>query len=335
MKDKTILIILVIVLALIVLPNLGLFTVFDTQENLGRWSISSYNPSTKEITIPISLQAHSDGSFGVQNMHQLGTSIITNQQNCEEIGWSWRTTGIPYNGYPCYLNNPNWFDDKTYTHYIICTSTKPGSTVTGQYIPEDRPSWEPPLFNGFSIWFPNLKRSLDDVVTCQGKIIVKPKGECVLADDCEGKPHIAVPGQWECLNNNCVWVQEIQENITCDEFCQNLTPEPCIGIGSWGYSGVYPECGCEYTCEEENQTIIYFYQNYTIETTKIIYIYQDCKDIGCPTDYECQADGVCIKEEEMIKWYNQEIFLLGDFQVKLWMLGIAILFLLLLIPRRR
>lgn len=32
--------------------------------------------------------------------------------------------------------------------------------------------------------------------------------ECETAYDCEGKPHIAVPGEWECRSNKCVWVQK-------------------------------------------------------------------------------------------------------------------------------
>jgi len=134
----------------------------------------------------------------------------------------------------------------------------------------------------------------------------------------------------ECESN-------IEEIMTCEEFCQNLTHEPCTGTGYWNPTGTYPNCNCEYVCEEENQTIIYVYQNYTINETKIIYVEQDCHDIGCPAGYKCTEEGVCIQEQEqpdIIEFLNKEIFTIGEFEIKLWYLIVALLLLILLIPRK-
>lgn len=32
--------------------------------------------------------------------------------------------------------------------------------------------------------------------------------ECYVADDCEGKSHIDVPGYWACVSNTCIWQTE-------------------------------------------------------------------------------------------------------------------------------
>lgn len=49
----------------------------------------------------------------------------------------------------------------------------------------------------------------DTLAECQANIVVE---ECTTASDCEGKSHIAVPGYWECIDNNCIWKEDINGN---------------------------------------------------------------------------------------------------------------------------
>jgi len=47
-----------------------------------------------------------------------------------------------------------------------------------------------------------------------GKIILDEKpNECVTLQDCEGLLHIECEGNWQCENNKCLWVCQIEEPI--------------------------------------------------------------------------------------------------------------------------
>lgn len=176
---------LVIAVILIVISGYFLtttFTVFNTQENLGRWNIKYYDSSSKTAKIYIDMNVPYSGGLGVQNIYRLGTPAFTNKIDCESFGFNWKENpeDVLENGYRCVLRDENWLEDKTYVSNIRCSHTRPiGASDT--VFDSDNPLY----FDGLVIRFRNLKRQGDDEVKCTGTITISKKIEIKETEEIE------------------------------------------------------------------------------------------------------------------------------------------------------
>lgn len=203
---------------------ISLGAIFD-DGNVGNWRISSYNPTTDVIAINyvFDFGLHDNAWFGGKTMNQQGTDLITNQADCERVGWEWIGKDLA-NQYPCVLYDVNWARDKD----VEITGSCHHSGVAGR---ADETSDRIAGFLGDRISMNANKRGLHDRVVCRGLIIISPiveEIETPLPTDEDEIPEESPTAQYECIQNiDCIEIcgNEIPTCITNDCYCSAIIGE--------------------------------------------------------------------------------------------------------------